>query len=117
RQAFGAEPRMAVAAVALSVLATVPGALLAVWLKFVVEGVTTGSRGLLLAGAAGVAASSIAIWLLRLVSSRVVRRFRMRVAVALETYVAGLQAGIDTIEHQERPDYLDLLAVLRESVY
>jgi ATP-binding cassette subfamily B protein len=117
RQAFGAEPRMAVAAIVLSVLATVPGALLAVWLKFVVEGVTTGNRGLVLAGAAGVAASSIAIWLLRLVSSRVVRRFRMRVAVALETHVAGLQAGIDTIEHQERPDYLDLLAVLRESVY
>ncbi len=117
RQAFRAEPSMAVAAVVLSVLATVPGALLAIWLKLVVEGVTSGSRSQVLAGAAGVALSSVTIWLLRLVSSRVTRRFRMRVAVALETYVAGLQAGIHTIEHQERPDYLDLLAVLRESVY
>jgi ATP-binding cassette subfamily B protein len=117
RQAFGAEPAMAVAAVLLSVLATVPVALLAIWMKLVVEGVTTGSRGQVVTGVVGVAATSVAIWLLRLVSSRVVRRFRMRVAVALETYVAGLQAGIHTIEHQERPDYLDLLAVLRESVY
>jgi ATP-binding cassette, subfamily B, bacterial len=117
RHAFRAEPAMAVVALVLSVLATVPGALLAVWLKFIVDGVTQHNRGLLLAGAIGVAASSIAIWLLRLASSRVVRRFRMKVAVSLETYVADLQASIDTIEHQERPEYLDRLAVLRESVY
>jgi len=117
RHAFRAEPAMAVIVVVLSVLATVPGALLAVWLKLVVDGVTGHHRALLLAGAIGVAASSIAIWLLRLASSRATRQFRMKVAVALETYVADLQASVDTIEHQERPDYLDRLAVLRESVY
>ncbi len=117
RHAFRAEPGMAVLALVLSVLATVPGALLAVWLKLLVEGVTSDRRALVLAGAVGVAASSIGIWLLRLASSRVTRRFRMKVAVALETYVAGLQASVDTIEHQERPEYLDRLAVLRESVY
>ncbi len=117
RHAFRAEPVMAVLSLVLSVLSVVPGALLAVWLKFVVDGATQHDRGLLLAGAIGVAASAIAIWLLRLASSRVVRRFRMKVAVSLETYVAELQASIDTIEHQERPEYLDRLAVLRESVY
>jgi ATP-binding cassette, subfamily B, bacterial len=117
RHAFRAEPAMAVLAIVLSVLATVPGALLAVWLKFVVEGVTASRSSLVIAGAAGVAVSSVGIWLLRLASSRVTRRFRMKVAVALETYVAGLQASVDTIEHQERPEYLDRLAVLRESVY
>jgi ATP-binding cassette, subfamily B, bacterial len=117
RRAFRAEPAMAVLALLLAVLATLPGALLAVWLKLVVEGVTADHRDLVIAGAIGVAASSLAIWLLRLASSRVTRRFRMKVAVALETYVADLQASIDTIEHQERPEYLDRLAVLRESVY
>ncbi len=117
RHAFRAEPGMAVLALLLSVLAMVPGALLAVWLKLVVDGVTQDRRALLLAGAVGVAGSSIAIWLLRLASSRVTRRFRMKVAATLETYVAGLQASVDTIEHQERPEYLDRLAVLRESVY
>jgi ATP-binding cassette, subfamily B, bacterial len=117
RHAFRAEPGMAVMSLVLSVLATVPGALLAIWLKFAVDGVTQDRRGLVLAGALGVAGSSVAIWLLRLASSRVVRRFRMKVAVTLETYVADLQASVDTIEHQERPEYLDRLAVLRESVY
>lgn len=117
RHAFRAEPVMAVLALLLAVLATAPGALLAIWLKLIVEGVTADRRGLVIAGAVGVAASSIAIWLLRLASSRVTRRFRMKVAVTLETYVADLQASVDTIEHQERPEYLDRLAVLRESVY
>jgi ATP-binding cassette subfamily B protein len=117
RHAFRAEPAMAVLALVLAVLATVPGALLAIWLKLVVDGVSQDRRAMVLAGAAGVAASSIAIWLLRLASSRVTRRFRMKVAVALETHVADLQASVDTIEHQERPEYLDRLAVLRESVF
>ncbi|HEV2374861.1 MAG TPA: ABC transporter ATP-binding protein [Streptosporangiaceae bacterium] len=117
RHAYRAEPSMAVLALLLAVLSTVPGALLAVWLKLVVDGITQHSRALVIAGAVGVAGSSVAIWLLRLASSRVTRRFRMKVGVALETYVAGLQASVDTIEHQERPEYLDRLAVLRESVY
>jgi ATP-binding cassette, subfamily B, bacterial len=117
RHASRAEPSMAAAALVLAVLATVPGALLALWLKLVVDGVSQNHRALVVAGAIGVAASSIAIWLLRLASSRVTRRFRAKVAVTLESYVADLQASIDTIEHQERPEYLDRLAVLRESVY
>jgi ATP-binding cassette, subfamily B, bacterial len=117
RHAFRAEPSMGVLAVVLAVLAVVPGALLAVWLKLMVDGVTQHERALLITGAVGVAGSAIAIWLLRLASSRVTRRFRMKVAVALESYVADLQASVDTIEHQERPEYLDRLAVLRESVY
>jgi ATP-binding cassette, subfamily B, bacterial len=117
RHAYRAEPRMTVAVVLLSVLAAVPGALLAVWLKLAVDGITQDRHPLVIAGAAGVAASSVAIWLLRLASSRAARRFRMKVGVALETHVADLQASVDTIEHQERPEYLDRLAVLRESVY
>jgi ATP-binding cassette subfamily B protein len=117
RHAFRAEPRMAVLALVLSVLATVPGALLALWLKLIVSGVTQHHRALVLAGAIGVASSGVAIWLLRLASSRVTRRFRLKVGVALETHVAELQASVDTIEHHERPEYLDRLAVLRESVY
>jgi ATP-binding cassette, subfamily B, bacterial len=117
RHAFRAEPSMAVLAIVLSVLSVVPGALLAVWLKLLVDGVTQGKHEQLLIGVIGVAGSSVAIWLLRLAAARVTRRFRMKVAVELESYVAELQSSVDTIEHQERPDYLDRLAVLRESVY
>ena len=51
------------------------------------------------------------------VSTRVQRRFRDRVTIALESHVARLQASIATIAHQERPEYLDRLSVLRDQVF
>ena len=45
------------------------------------------------------------------------RRFRDKVTIALEAHVARLQASIATIAHQERPDYLDRLAMLRDQVF
>ena len=37
--------------------------------------------------------------------------------IALESHVARLQASVATIEHHERPEYLDRLAVLRNQVF
>src|SRR6185437_15456008 len=37
--------------------------------------------------------------------------------IALETLVAQLQASVVTIAHQERPEYLDRLAMLRDQVF
>jgi ATP-binding cassette subfamily B protein len=48
---------------------------------------------------------------------RTQRRFRDRVTIALESHVAHLQASVATIEHHERPEYLDRLAVLRDQVF
>ena len=45
------------------------------------------------------------------------RRFRDKVTIALETHVARLLASIGSLAHQERPDYLDRLAVLRQQVF
>jgi ATP-binding cassette subfamily B protein len=45
------------------------------------------------------------------------RRFRDKVTIALESHVARLQASIATIAHQERPEYLDRLSVLRNQVF
>ena len=50
-------------------------------------------------------------------ASRVQRRFRDRVTIALESHVARLQASVATIAHQERPEYLDRLSVLRDQVF
>src|SRR5205814_3101934 len=41
------------------------------------------------------------------------RRFRDQVTIALESHVARLQASLASIEHHERPQYPDRLAVLR----
>src|SRR5204862_2268184 len=73
--------------------------------------------GLLLGAALGLAGSAAATWFLRTVSVRVQRRFRDRVTIALEGHVARLQANVATIAHQERPELLDRLAVLRDQVF
>ena len=117
RRAYDAEPRLALTAMLVTLVATAPGALLALWMKYLVDGLAQHDPTRLRAGAIGVAASCVATWLLRLVSVRVSRAFRMRIAVALETHVARMQATVDTIEHHERPDYLDRLAVLRDATF
>ena len=61
--------------------------------------------------------SAAATWLLRTVSTRVQRRFRDKVTIALEAHVASLLASVATIAHHERPDYLDRLAMLRNQVF
>ena len=67
--------------------------------------------------AIGLALSATATWFLETVSTRVQRRFRDRVTIALESHVARLQASVATIAHHERPDYLDRLAMLRDQVF
>jgi ATP-binding cassette subfamily B protein len=111
------EPWLLVSAFVLALLAALPDALLALWLKLLGEGVLAHDRRLLLGAAIGLAVSSTATWFLRTVSTRVQRRFRDKVTIALEAHVARLQASVATIAHQERPDYLDRLAVLRDEVY
>ena len=101
----------------LALLAAVPDALVAVWIALLGDGVLHGNRGRILTAAIGLAVSATATWLLRTVSTRVQRRFRDKVTIALESHVARLQASAATIEHHERPDYLDRLAMLRNQVF
>ena len=51
------------------------------------------------------------------ISDRIQRRFRERLTVALESHVARLQASVATIEHHERPEFLNRLAMLRDQVF
>src|SRR3982751_5301894 len=117
RLGFRHEPALLLAAFVLSLLAALPDALIAVWLKLLGEGVLRADRGLLLGASFGLAGSAAATWFLRTVSTRVQRRFRDKVTIALEGHVARLQASVATIAHQERPELLDRLAVLRNQVF
>jgi ATP-binding cassette subfamily B protein len=117
RLGYRHEPRLMAATFVLSQLAALPDALLALWLMLLGNGVLQHRPGLVRAAALGLGLSAAATWLLRTVSTRVQRRFRDRVTVALEAHVARLQASIATIAHQERPDYLDRLAMLRDQVF
>ena len=117
RLGYRHEPGLMVWAFALALLAALPDALLALWFMLLGVGVIEGRPDLVRVAAIGLGASLTATWVLRTVSTRVQRRFRDRVTIALEAHVAGLQASVATLAHQERPDYLDRLAVLRDQVF
>jgi len=117
KRGYEAEPMLLVVAFSLSLLAALPDALLALWLKLLADGVLAKNRGLVLAAAVGLGFSATATWFLRVVSDRTQRRFRDRVTIALESHVARLQASLATIDHHERPVYLNRLAVLRDQVF
>jgi ATP-binding cassette subfamily B protein len=111
------EPRLMAWSFVLSQLAALPDALLALWLMLLGKGVLE-HRPVMVRGAAiGLGVSTVATWFLRTVSTRVQRRFRDKVTIALESHVARLQASIATVAHQERPEYLDRLSMLRNQVF
>ena len=111
------EPRLMLVSFVLSQLSALPDALLALWLALLGKGVLDQRSDLVRIAAIGLALSAAATWFLRIVSTRVQRRFRDRVTIALEAHVARLQASVATIAHHERPDYLDRLAMLRDQVF
>ena len=111
------EPRLMAVAFVLSQLAALPDALLALWLMLLGKGVLEHRSGMVEGAAIGLGLSTAATWFLRTVSTRVQRRFRDRVTIALESHVAQLQASVATIAHQERPEYLDRLSMLRNQVF
>ena len=111
------EPRLMLVAFVLSQLAALPDALLALWLMVLGVGVVNNRSTLVTAAAVGLGVSAAATWFLRTISTRVQRRFRDKVTIALESHVARLQASVATIAHHERPEYLDRLGMLRDQVF
>jgi ATP-binding cassette, subfamily B, bacterial len=111
------EPRLMVAAFVLSQLAALPDALLALWLMLLGKGVLEHRPALVQGATIGLGVSTAATWFVRTISTRVQRRFRDKVTIALESHVARLQASVATIVHQERPEYLDRLSMLRNQVF
>ncbi|MEJ7690479.1 MAG: ABC transporter ATP-binding protein [Nocardioidaceae bacterium] len=114
---YSHEPGLLSFAFVMSLLAAVPDAMLALLLKFLADGVVAGDRQLILLAVLGMAVAVTLTWLMRVATARVTRSFRDKVTIALETHVAGLQASVSTIEHQERRDFLDRLAILRNHVF
>ena len=111
------EPGLLVYALVVTLLNAIPDALLALWLMLLADGVAEGDRRQVLLSCLGIAATVTWTWVFNVISTRVQRRFRDKVTIALETHVARLLATIGSLAHQERPDYLDRLAVLRQQVF
>jgi len=111
------EPRLMLVAFVLSQLSALPDALMAVWFMLLGKGVLEQRSELVLVSALGLGLSATATWFLSTISTRLQRRFRDKVTIALESHVARLQASVATIAHQERPEHLDRLAMLRDQVF
>src|ERR1051325_9695163 len=111
------EPTLILAAFGLSLLAALPDALLAFWFKLLGAGALAQDWRRVRFALIALGVSATATWFLQTVSTRVQRRFRDKVTIALESHVATMLASIPTIAHQERPEYLDRLSVLRHQVF
>src|SRR5688572_18857506 len=111
------ERRLMITALALSQLAALPDALLALWLMLLGKAVLEQRPVLALMAAAGLGVSAAGTWVLTAINGRVQRRFRSRITIVLEAHVARMQASIATLAHQERPDYLNRLAMLRDQIF
>ena len=111
------EPSLMVWAFVLALVSAVPDALLALWFKLMADAIVAGDATKLRLTAIALGLSAAGTWFLRTVSTRVQRRFRDKVTIALESHVARLQATIATIAHQEVPEYLDRIAMLRDQVF
>ena len=117
KRAHEAEPALLGVSFTLSMLAALPDALTALWIKLLADGLLKPSHLELMWAAVGLGVSAPATWFLKVSSDRLQRRFRDRVAVALESHVAKLQATVATIAHHERQEYLNRLAMLRDQVF
>src|SRR5262245_7317260 len=88
---YRAEPRLLLASLSTTVLTMLPDALLALWLKLLTDGVLAGDRAKVLWAAVGLAVSVTATWYVSVVNERLSRRFRDRLAIAMESHIARLQ--------------------------
>ncbi len=112
--AYQAQPMLLVVSFGLTIGGLIPEALSALWLRLLLHGISAGNDGETLRAAIGLALTGGTGWLLRTVGSRYVAIFGDRIALAVETHVAQLQASVSTIEHHERADYLNRLQILHD---
>jgi ATP-binding cassette subfamily B protein len=114
---YRAEPLLIVVAFVTTVGAALPDALFALGLKLLADAVIKGDDGGIVVIALVLAGLGTLTWFLKLLGDRANRRFADRCTVLIESHVARLQASVAGIEHHERPDYLDRLAILRDQVF
>jgi ATP-binding cassette subfamily B protein len=115
--AYRAEPRLLVVSFVLIAGAALPDALGALWLKRFADGVVAAQADRVVWAGVGLAVAAAGGWLMRTIGGRVEMRFRDRATIELEAHVARLQATVASVEHHERPAYLDRLQLLRDQVF
>ncbi len=114
---YGFERQLMVRSLAAQLAAALPRPLTPAMLWLLTQGTVQQRPRMVFAAVAALALAACLSWLFSVTAERMSRRFRDRLAISVETHVARLQATIETLEHHERPEYLDRLAVLRRQVF
>lgn len=117
RFGYRVEPRLLSWSLVMVLFSAIPDAFIALWLKWLTDGVQRGERETILVAALGLGLSATLTWCLGVVLQRTDRRFRDRVSIAFEARVADLLGSVATIEHHERLEYVNRLQVLRDHVF
>jgi ATP-binding cassette subfamily B protein len=117
KHGYHAEPRLLWASLAMTALEALPDVLVGIWLALVTDGLVHHHQTRLYVGAAGLAVSATLMWALSVTLDRTTRRLGDRLNIMFQGHVARLQAEVATVEHHERPVYLDRIAVLRTGVF
>ncbi|HEY3529403.1 MAG TPA: ABC transporter ATP-binding protein [Nocardioides sp.] len=117
KHGYHAEPKLLWASLAMTALEALPDVLVGIWLALVTDGLVHHHQTRLYVGAGGLAASATLMWVLSVTLDRTTRRLGDRLNIFFQGHVARLQAEVATVEHHERPVYLDRIAVLRTGVF
>jgi ATP-binding cassette subfamily B protein len=117
KHGYRAEPRLLWASLAMTALEALPDVLVGIWLALVTDGLVHHHQTRIYVGAVGLAVSATLMWALSVTLDRTTRRLGDRLNIMFQGRVARLQAEVATVEHHERPVYLDRIAVLRTGVF
>ncbi len=110
---FRADWRRSTVVFLLTPLAGLGGALFALWLRVIVDAAIAGDMGGAMGAVALLTATSLVVIAAALTGFTMSMKLQERTDLAVDQRLIELTAGIPTIEHHERPEYLDRLELLR----
>ncbi|HUR17482.1 MAG TPA: ABC transporter ATP-binding protein [Acidimicrobiales bacterium] len=113
---FRADRARATAVVVLSAVASLAGVLGAYWLKRIVDAAGAGDERSALWAASVIGVTAGMALMLRASVTRMQFPLKENTGLYLDRRLVSMVGGIPSIEHHERPDYLDRLEVLRREM-
>lgn len=115
--ALRSHPGLTVGTLLLVPVSWAVGSLQALWLKHLVDGVIGRAAGPVVVAVTLLALTNVLGWAAGAIGGRVRQTYEEKAEVVLEQRLIETSAGMNGIEHLERPDYLDRLDPLRREAW
>lgn len=117
KMAVRSDPKIAFGGLTLIPLGWAAGTLFGLWLKLLIDSVVADDTTLIVVAVGLLVVNQTGASLLGIFGRRLNQTLQDRASVHLEHRLIGVSAGTDSIEHLERPDYLDRLDPLRQEAW